>query len=135
MRSRIWALLICVHCLALGAAAQSPAKRQLVLPVATGGFVAFRSETSGPAAKAQKRDNPLSALLFSQAFAGENRVIHRVLTDADKRIVFAYDVAIDSDPMTKKFRIVNCWPEGQVFRMRSSVGRSGRLSGLRHQKC
>jgi hypothetical protein len=115
MRSRIWALLICVHCLALGAAAQSPAKRQLVLPVATGGFVAFRSETSGPAAKAQKRDNPLSALLFSQAFAGENRVIHRVLTDADKRIVFAYDVAIDSDPMTKKFRIV-VLPADEAFR-------------------
>ena len=46
MRNKIWALLICVHCLAFAAAAQSPAKRQLVLPVATGGFVAFRSESN-----------------------------------------------------------------------------------------
>ena len=47
MRSKLWILLICLHCLAFTAAAQSPAKRQLVLPIATGGFVAFRSETRG----------------------------------------------------------------------------------------
>src|SRR5687768_9938235 len=113
MTNRIWALLICVHCLALGAAAQSPAKRQLVLPVATGGFVAFRSETFGPA-NTQMKDNPLSALLFSQAFA-EDRVIHRVLTDSERRVVFAYDLAIHSDPVTKKFSLV-VLPADEAFR-------------------
>ena len=34
------------------------------------------------------KDNQLSALLFAQAVAGENRVIHRVLTDAESRVVF-----------------------------------------------
>jgi hypothetical protein len=114
MRSRIWALLICLHCLAFAAAAQSPAKRQLVLPVADGGFVSFRSETSGPGS-AQIKNNPLSALLFSQAFAGENRVIHRVLTDAERRVVFAYDLAINSDPATKKFRLA-VLPADEAFR-------------------
>jgi hypothetical protein len=114
MRSRIWVLLICVHCLALGAAAQSPAKRQLVLPVANGGFVAFRSETSGPPGSAQTKENPLSALLFSQAFA-EDRVIHRVLTDSERRVVFAYDLAIHSDPVTKKFSLV-VLPADEAFR-------------------
>ena len=113
MRSRIWALLICVHCLALGAAAQSPAKRQLVLPVANGGFVSFRSETSGPGS-AQMKENPLSASLFSQAFA-EDRVIHRVLTDSERRVVFAYDLAIHSDPVTKKFSLV-VLPADEAFR-------------------
>ncbi len=114
MRSKIWALLICLHCLAFAAAAQSPAKRQLVLPVATGGFVAFRSETSGPANE-QLKNNPLSALLFSQAFAGENRVIHRVLTDSERHVVFAYDLAINSDPETKKFRLA-VLPADEAFR-------------------
>ena len=114
MRSKIWALLICLHCLAFAAVAQSPAKRQLVLPVATGGFVAFRSETSGPANE-QLKNNPLSALLFSQAFAGENRVIHRVLTDSERHVVFAYDLAINSDPETKKFRLA-VLPADEAFR-------------------
>jgi hypothetical protein len=114
MRSRIWGLLICFHCLAFAAAAQSPAKRQLVLPVATGGFVAFRSETSG-ATNEQLRNSPLSALLFAQAFAGDNRVIHRVLTDAERRVVFAYDLAINSDPETKKFRLA-VLPADEAFR-------------------
>ena len=114
MKNRIWALLICVHCLALGAAAQSPAKRQLVLPVTNGGFVSFRSETSGPGS-AQMTTNPLSALLFSQAIAGENRVIHRVLTDSERRVVFAYDLAINSDPITKKFSLM-VLPADEAFR-------------------
>jgi hypothetical protein len=114
MRSKIWILLICLHCLVVAASAQSPAKRQLVLPVTNGGFVSFRSETSGPGS-AQSKANSLSALLFSQAIAGENRVIHRVLTDSERRVVFAYDLAINSDPVTKKFRLV-VLPADEAFR-------------------
>lgn len=113
MRNKLWILLISVQCLAFTAAAQSPAKRQLVLPISTGGFVAFRSETSG-SAKGQM-NNQLSALLFAQAVAGENRVIHRVLTDAESRVVFAYDLAIDSDPVTKKFNLA-VLPADEAFR-------------------
>jgi hypothetical protein len=113
MRSKTWALLLCFHCLAIAAMAQNPAKRQLVLPVSSGGYVAFRSETSGnaPAAASQS----LSALLFSQAFAGEDRIIHRVLTDSERRVVFAYDLSLSSDPVTKKFRLV-VLPADEAFR-------------------
>ena len=114
MRSRIWLLLICIHCLGFVAAAQSPAKRQLVLPVATGGFVSFRSETSGPA-DAQRKDNSLSALLFAQAVAGDDRIIHRVLTDSESRVVFAYDLSINSDPVTRKFSLA-VLPADEAFR-------------------
>ena len=114
MRSKIWILLICAHCLGLAAAAQSPAKRQLVLPVTNGGFVSFRSETSGPGS-AQTKANSLSALLFSQAIAGDNRVIHRVLTDSERRVVFAYDLAINSDPVAKKFSL-KVLPADEAFR-------------------
>lgn len=114
-RSRIWALLLCMHCLALAATAQSPAKRQLVLPVSNGGFVAFRSETSVPANAHTKENGSLSALLFAQAVAGENRVIHRVLTDAERRVVFAYDLSVNADPVTKKFRLI-VLPADEAFR-------------------
>jgi hypothetical protein len=113
MRSKTWALLLCLHCLAIATMAQNPAKRQLVLPVSNGGYVAFRSETSGNAPAAASRS--LSALLFSQAFAGEDRIIHRVLTDTEKRIVFAYDLSVSSDPVTKKFRLV-VLPADEAFR-------------------
>lgn len=111
MRSKVWALLLCIHCLGFVAAAQN---RQLVLPVANGGFVSFRSETSGPGS-AQLKNNSVAALLYSQAFAGDNRVIHRVLTDAERRVVFAYDLVINADPVTKKFSVI-VLPADEAFR-------------------
>jgi hypothetical protein len=89
--------------LAVVAAAQNPAKRQLVMQVSNGGFVAFRSET--PGTKSLPDSNSLAALLYSQAFAGDNRIIHRVLTDAQQNVVFGYDLWVNADPITKKFSL------------------------------
>ncbi len=113
MRSRFWILLLIIHCLAVVAAAQNPAKRQLVMQVSNGGFVAFRSET--PGAKSQPDSNSLAALLYAQAFAGENRVIHRVLTDAQQNVVFGYDLWVNADPVTKKFSLA-VLPADEAFR-------------------
>jgi len=113
MRNRIWILLLAIHCLALTAAAQNSAKRQLVLQVSNGGFVAFRSETSGSQNISDSQS--LAALLYSQAFAGENRIIHRVLTDAQQNVVFGYDLLVSADPFTKKFRLV-VLPADEAFR-------------------
>ena len=115
MKNRIWILLLCLHCLAFAAAAQSPAKRQLVLQVSNGGFVAFRSETSSPGGKTTPDGNSLDALLYSQAFAGQNRIIHRVLTDAQHNVVFGYDLWISADPVTKKFSVA-VLPADEAFR-------------------
>jgi hypothetical protein len=116
MRSRIWILLICIHCLGLAAfAQQSPARRQLVLQVSSGGFVAFRSETSAPGSKTLPDGNALAALLYSQALPGENRIIHRVLTDAQQNVVFGYDLWISADPVTRKFTVA-VLPAGEAFR-------------------
>ena len=113
MRSRIWILLLCLHCCAFASAAQGTAKRQVVLQVSNGGFVAFRSETSGD--KAVADPGALSALLYSQAFTGENRIIHRVLTDAQQNVVFGYDLWISADPVTKKFSVA-VLPADEAFR-------------------
>jgi hypothetical protein len=99
--------------LGVAAVGQNPAKRQLVMQVSNGGFVAFRSET--PGAKSAPDSNSLAALLYSQAFAGNNRIIHRVLTDAENNVVFGYDLWINSDPISKKFSLA-VLPADEAFR-------------------
>src|SRR5678815_2896789 len=113
MTNRLWILLLLLHCFGVAAVAQNPAKRQLVMQVSNGGFVAFRSET--PGAKSTPDSNSLAALLYSQAFAGNNRIIHRVLTDAQNNVVFGYDLWISSDPISKKFSVA-VLPADEAFR-------------------
>ena len=113
MRNKIWILLLCLHSLGFAALAQNPAKRQLVVQLANGGFVAFRSEM--PGSKNSANSNSLAALLYAQAFAGENRTIHRVLTDAQQNVVFGYDLWVSSDPLTKKFSVA-VLPADEAFR-------------------
>jgi hypothetical protein len=85
-----------------------------VLSLAGGGFVAFRSETS--AADNQITANQsLASLIYSQALAGENRIIHRVLTDADQRVIFGYDLWVNADPITRKFSLA-VLPADEAFR-------------------
>lgn len=113
MKSRFVFLLLVLNCLALTAAAQMPAKRRLVLPLSSGGFVAFRSEM--PGGKGVMESASLTTLLYGQAFAGENRIIHRVLTDAQQNVVFGYDLWVTSDPLTKKFSLA-VLPADEAFR-------------------
>jgi hypothetical protein len=54
-------------------------------------------------------------LLYAQAFAGENRIIHRVLTDAQQNVVFGYDLWVSADPLTKKFSVA-ILPADEAFR-------------------
>jgi len=113
MRNKFWILLLSIHCLALTATAQNPAKRQLVLQLSSGGFVAFRSET--PGSKSVPESKSLASLLYSQAFTGENRIIHRVITDAQQNVVFGYDLWVSADPNTRKFSLA-VLPADEAFR-------------------
>ena len=113
MRSRIWILLLCIHCLGFVVSAQNPARRQLVMQLSSGGFVAFRSET--PGSKDLPDVKSLAALLYAQAFAGEDRIIHRVITDAQQNVVFGYDLWVRADPITKKFSLA-VLPADEAFR-------------------
>jgi len=113
MRSKIWILLVSIQLLCVAGAAQNSAKRQLVLQLSNGGFVAFRSETPGSQNLPDSRS--LASLLYSQAFAGENRIIHRVITDSEQNVVFGYDLLVSADPITKKFSLV-VLPADEAFR-------------------
>jgi len=113
MRSRIWILLFLFHCLGFAVSAQNPARRQLIMQLSSGGFVAFKSET--PGSKDLPDRKSLAALLYAQAFAGENRIIHRVITDAEQNVVFGYDLWVSADPITKKFSLA-VLPADEAFR-------------------
>ena len=113
MRSRIWILLLLFHCLGFAVSAQNPARRQLIMQISSGGFVAFKSETSGSKDLADGKS--LAALLYAQAFAGDNRIIHRVITDAQQNVIFGYDLWVSADPLTKKFSLA-VFPADEAFR-------------------
>ncbi len=115
MRNRILFFLICVHCLGFVVSAQTSAKRQQVLQVSSGGFISFKSETSGIDTNRVAETQSLASLISSQALAGENRIIHRVITDSEQRVIFGYDLLVSSDPITRKFSLA-VMPADEAFR-------------------
>jgi hypothetical protein len=91
------------------AAAQESARRNVVVTLTDGGFVAFKSETAwasgaSDAASSSKTSIPQGEFR-TEAFVDENRVIHRMLADAAGNYVFGYDVLIEAVPASKTFTI------------------------------
>ena len=115
MRNKIALLLGCALGLSFTVAGQSSGTRQLVLQVATGGFVSFKSETTGIDNKFSNTSQALTSLIYSKALTGENRIIHRVLSAGDGSVIFGYDLRIDSDALTKKFSVA-VLPADDAFR-------------------
>jgi len=115
MRNRIWTLLIALHVLGFVAVAQNQATRPLVLQVSNGGFVSFKSETSAADNRETSDSKSLASLIYCQAVSTDNHIIHRVLTDADRRVIFGYDLMVNADPLTRKFSL-GVLPADEAFR-------------------
>lgn len=101
MRSRGWILAVLIWVPAICAGQD---RRNVVVPLADGGFVAFKSQTTGITTNAStgvELQNEFSA----RAFADESRVIHRVLLDARGKYVFGYDLSIEGLAAAKSFKI------------------------------
>jgi hypothetical protein len=106
MRSKALTIALCLLALAGIASAQDAAKRQLIVPLAAGGFVAFKSETSWTDAKKASTDLQRgTSVLNSRAVMDDRHVIHRMLEDNAGRFIFGYDLMVDSNPTSKQFRI------------------------------
>lgn len=128
MRSKLIKLLTLVFCLlalSCAAAGQAPPKRQLVVPLTEGGFVAFKSETSWTDTKNVSPElQRMPAILGSQALSDGNRVIHRMLQDAGGRFVFGYDLWVAPNPAAKQFQIV-VKPLDPKFEIKLRAGNPG----------
>jgi hypothetical protein len=87
--------------------AQEPAKRQLLVSLADGGFVSFKSETAWTDTKKVSTGvQRVPALLSSQALADENQIVHRVLKDTSGKLIFGYDLWVVPNPVARQFTIV-----------------------------
>lgn len=107
MRSRALTIALCLLAIAGGATAQEASKRQLIVPLAEGGFVAFKNETAWTDTKKASPDlQSMPAVLGSQALAENNRIIHRVLKDSGGRYIFGYDLWVAPNPPARQFKIV-----------------------------
>jgi hypothetical protein len=94
-------------------------RRNVVVPIGDGGFVAFKSETAWTAAR--RANSPSSAgsqipqgEFRAQAFVDDNGVIHRVLADAAGKYVFGYDLLIEAVPVSKTFTIAVAPLDSQI---------------------
>jgi len=99
-------MALCLLAMTGMATAQEAAKRQLIVPLAEGGFVAFKSETAWTDTKKASELQLMPAILGSRALADDNRIVHRVLKDSGGRFIFGYDLWVAPNPTVKQFRIV-----------------------------
>lgn len=101
---RLILVLALISLPSLGVAQEDP--NNLVVPLADGGFVAFKSETASiRASKTSSAFQKLQGEFRAQAFIDENHVIHRVLVDANGKYLFGYDLTIEPVPASKTFTI------------------------------
>lgn len=104
LRSRI-SLLVLFVCTSLTTSAQDRTPRQLVVPLADGGFVAFQAETALSTPNATADNQTTRAVFESQALVDEKQIIHRVLVDAEGRPVFGYDLFVNPNSTSRQFTI------------------------------
>ena len=115
MRSKGLLLAVLLLFLPSLTAAQEGTSRNVVVPLADGGFVAFKSQTAWTgAATASAAIQPLQGEFRAQAFVDEDRVIHRVLRDAAGKYVFGYDLLIEAVPSSKTFTIAVAPLDSQI---------------------
>jgi hypothetical protein len=106
MRSRLLIIAFCLLNCFVVASAQERAKRQLIVPLADGGFVAFKSETAWADAKTSTLNfQEMQGVFDTQALVDENHVIHRVLVDKAGKFIFGYDLVVEPRPAAKQFNI------------------------------
>jgi len=106
MRSRVLTIALSLLAFAQMASAQDAARRQLIVSLAGGGFVAFKSETSWTdAKKASTELQRGTSVLNSRAVLDGRQLIHRMLEDNAGRFIFGYDLMVDSNPASKQFKI------------------------------
>ena len=107
MRTKVLVLTFALLLVSSQGKAQEITNRHLVVPLADGGFVAFKSETAWTGAKKSSAEmQELPAEFRSEAFVDGDHLLHRLLVDAAGKYVFGYDLLIEADRATKRFKIV-----------------------------
>jgi hypothetical protein len=135
MRSRILPLVLGLLIVPVSVKAQEDTSRHQVVALEEGGFVAFKSETA-PTEKGNGGGivPALQGGFRSQALAGDNHVIHRVLLDPNGDYIFGYDLEVLAHPDARKFTIavkpLDVKTENQLLAGKAA-GQPSRIATLR----
>src|SRR5258706_3013582 len=108
MRSRVFAIALCLLSLSFATQAQEREPRQLIVPLTGGAYVAFRAETSSPEAGDTRKASgfqQIRGVFDSQALIDDNQIIHRVLVDTEGKPIFGYDLRVAPNPTLKQFQV------------------------------
>jgi hypothetical protein len=80
-------------------------RKQLVVPLSSAGFVAFKIETVSTGTKTSSGSIEATTIFNPLALTDQNHVIHRVLVSQAGDFVFGYDLRVEPDVDSKKFRV------------------------------
>ncbi|HEX8177003.1 MAG TPA: hypothetical protein VF543_18070 [Pyrinomonadaceae bacterium] len=133
MRSRaLFPFILALLLLPALARAQEQSVQQLVVPLASTGYVAFKTEAVSPEKQNASRSSEidLQSVVKPQVLVDDNHVVHRVLVDSSGALIFGYDLVIEPLVNTRQFRVF-VRPLDPEFerRMRERQGtRAGRTS-------
>jgi hypothetical protein len=107
MRSSSLLPLILILLFPALAAAQEKRVQQLVVPLESAGYVAFKTEAVTPEAQnaSASSDIDLQSVVKPQVLVDENHVVHRVLVDGTGALIFGYDLVIEPLVNSRQFKV------------------------------
>lgn len=107
MRSSILLPFILALLLPALVAAQEKSMQQLVVPLETAGYVAFKTEAVTPDTQNTSTSSPidLQSVIKAQVLVDENHVVHRVLVDGNGALIFGYDLIIEPLVNSRQFKV------------------------------
>ena len=109
MRSRaLLPLIIFIALLPVTARGQDERSvQQLVVPLESAGYVAFKTEAITPATENASDSTAidLQSVIKTQVLVDENHVVHRVLVDGSGALIFGYDLVIEPLINSRQFKV------------------------------
>src|SRR4051794_28958619 len=107
MRSRVLLPLILALLLPALAAGQGKKVQQLVVPLESAGYFAFKTEAITPDTQNASASAAidLQSVVKAQVLVDENHVVHRVLVDGNGALIFGYDLIIEPLVNSRQFKV------------------------------
>lgn len=107
MRSKVIFPLIIALLLPALARAQEKSVQQLVVPLESAGYVAFKTEAVSPEKQKASASSEidLQSVIKPQVLVDENHVVHRVLVDGTGALIFGYDLVIEPLVNSRQFKV------------------------------
>ncbi|HVF49713.1 MAG TPA: hypothetical protein VNA19_06485 [Pyrinomonadaceae bacterium] len=133
-RRVLFSIFIFLLLVAVGDAQETGKLHQLIVPLASEGFVGFKLETVETSARGTSAGSSgIQAAVNPQASLDADNVIHRTLVDGAGNFIFGYDLVIIPVPFSRQFRVAvrPLSPEYErQLRARSAVMKQGAQGGL-----